>query len=87
MHLDSGHDARENRERLLAEAGVDYLIKWNPRHEEPRTCLHRLEQGDLVGNPAMIDWQTPREGKRVASDLMVMRSSSSSLFAMARPSS
>lgn len=66
VRLDGAHDARENRERILAREGFDFLIKWNPRQEDAKTWLMRLEQGDLAENTGAIDWQTPREGKRVA---------------------
>ena len=72
VRLDGAHDARENRERLKAEAGCDFLIKWNPRLEDPKTWLECLEQGDLAENAGVVDWQTPREGKRVATFSQVL---------------
>lgn len=62
MRLDSGHDALENR-RYLEKEHVDYLIKWNPRQEKKKGQYWLLlaeEMGDQV------IWETPREGKRVA---------------------
>jgi hypothetical protein len=32
LRLDGAHDALENR-AFCVEAGVDFLIKWNPRQE------------------------------------------------------
>ncbi len=66
LRLDSAHDSIENRERIASEAGFDYLIKWNPRSEDPKAWLARLEQGDLAETTENVDWQAPREGKRIA---------------------
>ena len=40
---DGGHDAAANREQLQAE-DVDYLIKWNPRGEDPQHWSERAER-------------------------------------------
>ncbi len=70
LRLDGGHDAKENRERLVSQEGVDFLIKWNPRKQDPKEWLLRAERGELpdegVETASDIDWQTPREGKRIA---------------------
>lgn len=65
LRLDGGNDAIENIEVVLAhneqEAGraaVDFLIKWNPRKEDPVEWLEYAEKHAL--------WSEPRPGKRVA---------------------
>ncbi|WP_419594690.1 hypothetical protein [Thiolapillus sp.] len=40
--LDGAHDAAANREYLAREQ-VDYLIKWNPRQENPNDWKARAE--------------------------------------------
>jgi hypothetical protein len=55
--LDSAHDALENR-AFCHQAGVDFLIKWNPRRHDAAGWLAHAE--------AHGQWQTPRAGKRVA---------------------
>lgn len=58
LTLDGAHDARENRERLQREDGVDYLIKWNPRGEAPEAWQARAQdEGRFV---------SVRDGKREA---------------------
>ena len=52
--LDGAHDAGENR-AWLNEQAVDFIIKWNPRNEDPKAWLNQAEH-----------WRHPREGKRVA---------------------
>jgi hypothetical protein len=54
--LDSGHDAAENR-AWFADAGVDFIIKWNPRRQDQGAWLERAEKAAV--------WTQPREGKRV----------------------
>ena len=67
IRLDGGHDAKENRERLSQDSHTDYLIKWNPRKEQAEQWLNRTEkQGDEESKKWKIDWQHPREGKRIA---------------------
>jgi hypothetical protein len=62
MRLDSGHDALENR-LYLTEENVDYLIKWNPRSEKKKGKLW-LAKAEALGD--QVVWETPREGKRIA---------------------
>lgn len=62
MRLDSGHDALENRLYLMEEK-VDYLIKWNPRGEKKKGAFW-LNKADALGD--QVNWETPRDGKRVA---------------------
>lgn len=51
--LDSAHDAAANREQLGDEAAVDYLIKWNPRGEDPEAWRERAErEGRFVAERA-----------------------------------
>ena len=68
LRLDSGHDAQENRERLIQEAQVDFLIKWNPRQQKPEEWLRRAEKPVLETEESTwrVEWSHPREGKRVA---------------------
>lgn len=67
MRLDGGHDAKENRERLIQESNTDFLIKWNPRKESAEGWLERAEkQSDEESSDWEIEWQQPREGKRTA---------------------
>ena len=65
LRLDGGNDAIENIEAVLAHneqdaerAAVDFLIKWNPRKEDPVEWLDYAEKHAL--------WSEPRPGKRVA---------------------
>ncbi len=55
MRLDSGHDARENRFEL-ADQGVDFLIKWNPRAQDMNVWMG---VADDLGT-----WEQVRDGKR-----------------------
>jgi len=57
VRLDGAHDARANRRWLEQQSTIDYLIKWNPRGEDPQDALPRFE--------AQATWTTPRVGKRV----------------------
>ena len=64
LRLDGGNDAIENIEVVLAhneqhpdQAPVDFIIKWNPRKEDPQDWLN-LAQKQAV-------WTEPRPGKRV----------------------
>lgn len=62
LRLDSGHDAIENIVFCERE-GVDYLIKWNPRREKKKADKWM----DIARNRGHeVDWENPREGKRVA---------------------
>jgi Transposase DDE domain group 1 len=57
VRLDGAHDAECNRHQLRA-AGLDYLIKWNPRQQDlERWLAEATERGA---------WVAPREGKREA---------------------
>ena len=65
LRLDGGNDAIENIEVVLAhneqhpdQAPVDFIIKWNPRKEDPQDWPN-LAQKQAV-------WTEPRPGKRVA---------------------
>ncbi len=58
VRLDGAHDAGANRRQLSAAAGVDYLIKWNPRREDPEPWLTEAT--------ARGAWEQVREGKRQA---------------------
>lgn len=65
LRLDGGNDAIENIEVVLAHneqdaerAAVDFLIKWNPRKEDPVEWLEYAEKHAL--------WSESRPGKRVA---------------------
>ena len=57
MRLDSGHDAVDNRFQIK-EAGVDFIIKWNPRRQDLSEWLKEAN--------VQAQWETHREGKRVA---------------------
>lgn len=65
LRLDGGNDAIENIEVVLAHneqdaerAAVDFLIKWNPRKENPVEWLEYAEKHAV--------WSEPRPGKQVA---------------------
>jgi len=65
LRLDGGNDAIENievvcehNEQHPQNAPVHYLIKWNPRQDDPQHWLAYAEQHG--------DWSEPRAGKRVA---------------------
>lgn len=63
LRLDSGNDAIENVEVVLEhnetdEPGVDFIIKWNPRKEDPQEWLAYAEEN--------ARFTKPRPGKRVA---------------------
>ncbi len=63
LRLDGGNDALENIDVVLEynesdEVGVDFLIKWNPRKEDPYEWLDYAEQH--------ARFSSPRPGKRVA---------------------
>jgi hypothetical protein len=57
VRQDSAHDALENRLRYIEEE-VDFIIKWNPRGEDPGEWLEHAERQGV--------WEIPRPGKRVA---------------------
>lgn len=63
LRLDGGNDALENIDVVLAhndedDVGVDFLIKWNPRREDPHEWLAYAEDH--------ARFTSPRPGKRVA---------------------
>ncbi len=63
LRLDGGNDALDNIDVLLDhnesdEVGVDFLIKWNPRKEDPCEWLEYAEKHARFTHP--------RPGKRVA---------------------
>ncbi len=63
LRLDSGNDAIENVEVVLEhnemdEPGVDFIIKWNPRKEDPQAWLAYAQEN--------ARFTQPRPGKRVA---------------------
>ena len=58
VRLDGAHDAAVNRRQLAAATGVDYLIKWNPRREDPEPWLAKAT--------ARGAWEQIRDGKRQA---------------------
>nr|VFK67045.1 MAG: hypothetical protein BECKUNK1418G_GA0071005_112312 [Candidatus Kentron sp. UNK]VFK73318.1 MAG: hypothetical protein BECKUNK1418H_GA0071006_11871 [Candidatus Kentron sp. UNK] len=65
LRVDSAYDSKGNRERLVQEEQVDFLIKWNPRQQKPEKCLEDAEKrADEKG--WKVEWKQPREGKRVA---------------------
>ena len=64
LRLDGGNDAIENIEVVLAhneqtedQPPVDFIIKWNPRKEDPNEWLAYAERHAV--------WESPRSGKRV----------------------
>jgi hypothetical protein len=59
VRTDSAHDAAANRVELSRHDGVDYIIKWNPRKQDPEAWKTlAFSEGRM---------ETPRPGKRVAS--------------------
>jgi hypothetical protein len=68
VRLDSAHDAKETRgflQGLESPHTVDYIIKWNPRTEASEANKDKWLQYALQRGP-LTNWETPREGKRVA---------------------
>jgi len=64
LRLDSGNDAIENIDLVLEhneqhpdDLPVHFIIKWNPRQQDPQRWLAYAEQYG--------DWSEPRPGKRV----------------------
>jgi len=88
LRLDGGNDALENIDCVLdfneAESrrnprarGVDFIIKWNPRQEDPNHWLAHAERH--------ARFTTPRPGKRVAVfDVKVRRERKGSQYALRR---
>jgi hypothetical protein len=62
VRLDGGHDAFDTR-AALADEGVDFILKWNPRQQDQTAWLETAE-AEVKAERAV--WETPREGKRVA---------------------
>jgi hypothetical protein len=58
LRADSAHDAVANRVELSRHDDVDYIIKWNPRKQDPDPWKPQAFSKGTVG--------TPRPGKRVA---------------------
>ena len=58
VRTDSAHDAVANRVELSRHGDVDYIIKWNPRKQDPEAWKA------LAFSKGKIE--TPRPGKRVA---------------------
>lgn len=58
VRLDGAHDAAANRRQLAAAKGVDYLIKWNPRQQDPEQWMAEATERKA--------WEPIREGKRQA---------------------
>lgn len=57
VRMDSGNDSTDNRKVLNAEENVDFIIKRNPRKEDPKAWLQLAKE--------MGEKQTPREGKTI----------------------
>lgn len=58
LRLDSAHDARVNRDFLREQEQVDFLIKWNPRKEDPLSWADKAQ--------AQKAWPLERSGKMEA---------------------
>lgn len=65
LRLDGGNDSIENIDVILehnqtnpSKTSVDFIIKWNPRQADKDEWLDYAEKNS--------QWETPREGKRVA---------------------
>ena len=57
VRLDGAHDALDTRAELAGHAGVDYVLKWNPRRQDEAAWLSRAaKEGREL---------SAREGKRV----------------------
>ena len=57
VRLDSAHDALDTRVNLAGQKKVSYIIKWNPRKEDPTQWAKRIfKEGKVT---------SPRPGKRV----------------------
>jgi hypothetical protein len=58
LRADSAHDAVTNRVELARQEDADYIIKWNPRKQDPEAWKTlAFSKGNVA---------TPRPGKRVA---------------------
>lgn len=58
LRLDSAHDARDNRDFLREQEQVDFLIKWNPRKQDPLAWADKAQ--------AQKAWSLDRDGKMEA---------------------
>ncbi|NMV22894.1 IS1380 family transposase, partial [Vibrio parahaemolyticus] len=58
LRLDSAHDARANSDFLREQDQVDFLIKWNPRKEDPLVWADKAQ--------ARKAWSLERDGKMEA---------------------
>jgi hypothetical protein len=58
LRLDSAHDARENRNFLCKQDAVDFLIKWNPRKQDPLAWADKAQSQKA--------WTLNRDGKMEA---------------------
>ena len=58
MRLDSAHDARDNRNFLRQQEQIDFLIKWNPRKQDPLTWADKAQKQKA--------WSLNRDGKMEA---------------------
>jgi len=50
---------------LVQEELVDFLIKWNPRREDPIYWLEYVKK-QVYKEGRKLEWSTPRDGIRVA---------------------
>ena len=58
LRLDSAHDARDNRDFLREQDQIDFLIKWNPRKQDPLAWADKAQ--------AQKAWTLERDGKMEA---------------------
>lgn len=58
LRLDSAHDARENRNFLRQQEHIDFLIKWNPRKQDPLAWADKAQSQKA--------WTLNRDGKMEA---------------------
>lgn len=58
LRLDSAHDARDNRDFLREQEQVDFLIKWNPRKQDPLAWADKAQ--------VQKAWTLDRDGKMEA---------------------
>jgi len=58
LRLDSAHDARDNRNFLRHQEQTDFLIKWNPRKQDPLAWADKAQTQKA--------WSLDREGRMEA---------------------
>ena len=58
LRLDSAHDARDNRDFLREQDQIDFLIKWNPRKQDPLAWANKAQAKEV--------WSLDRDGKMEA---------------------